>query len=355
MPNITKRGKFYWGRIQIEGKSHRKSLRTRHAAEAQARYKKWEQQLKAEIYDGKVVVLWEEAANEFITLAKNLVPTASTRDRYFVSIRRVSEHLEGTPLSEIDLTHIGRVIQKRRLDEVTNATLRRDLTAMSWVFRVAIKEKWCQHNPALEYDRDFIPEHRDPIAIPSDTAVEDAASSLPGMMADAVRFARLVGLRQEEIFSLQWSAIGCAVDENGTALDGTNGRERILQITLLVTKTKKKRVIRLTGPLLADAAIFLDQLPRHITKPFVFWHSDGERYKNFSSNFLQQRKTHGIGFRFHDLRHKFAVDYLRRGGHIYDLQLILGHSSIRTTEIYLEELDQVEQKIAKHGRNSMGA
>ena len=37
----------------------------------------------------------------------------------------------------------------------------------------------------------------------------------------------------------------------------------------------------------------------------------------------------------HDLRHKFAVDYLRKGGSIYQLQQYLGHASIRTTEGYL--------------------
>nr|WP_243445371.1 hypothetical protein [Sphingosinicella ginsenosidimutans] len=37
-------------------------------------------------------------------------------------------------------------------------------------------------------------------------------------------------------------------------------------------------------------------------------------------------------FRFHDLRHLFAVLYLRnRRGTIYDLQMVLGHSSVTTT------------------------
>ncbi len=54
-------------------------------------------------------------------------------------------------------------------------------------------------------------------------------------------------------------------------------------------------------------------------------------------------------FRFHDLRHWYAVDYLRRGGNIYDLAAILGHSSVKTTEIYLAHLGTGEQRRAKHG------
>jgi integrase len=39
--------------------------------------------------------------------------------------------------------------------------------------------------------------------------------------------------------------------------------------------------------------------------------------------------------RFHDLRHTFASNFLMGGGNIYDLQKILGHSTIQMTERYL--------------------
>ena len=37
----------------------------------------------------------------------------------------------------------------------------------------------------------------------------------------------------------------------------------------------------------------------------------------------------------HTLRHTFATTYLRRGGDVYHLSRILGHSNVRTTDIYL--------------------
>ncbi|MFW5852998.1 MAG: tyrosine-type recombinase/integrase, partial [Nanoarchaeota archaeon] len=37
----------------------------------------------------------------------------------------------------------------------------------------------------------------------------------------------------------------------------------------------------------------------------------------------------------HVLRHTFAVTYLHKGGNLRALQAILGHSSITTTDIYL--------------------
>lgn len=37
----------------------------------------------------------------------------------------------------------------------------------------------------------------------------------------------------------------------------------------------------------------------------------------------------------HTFRHTFATEFLRRGGNVYALKAILGHSSVTTTEIYL--------------------
>ena len=41
----------------------------------------------------------------------------------------------------------------------------------------------------------------------------------------------------------------------------------------------------------------------------------------------------------HCFRHTFAVNYLRNGGNIYYLSRILGHKSVKTTEIYLRTTD----------------
>ena len=39
---------------------------------------------------------------------------------------------------------------------------------------------------------------------------------------------------------------------------------------------------------------------------------------------------------FHSLRHTFAVRRLIQGTSIYDLKLLMGHSSVTTTEVYSE-------------------
>ncbi|MFN3077805.1 MAG: tyrosine-type recombinase/integrase, partial [Alphaproteobacteria bacterium] len=103
------------------------------------------------------------------------------------------------------------------------------------------------------------------------------------------------------------------------------------EVTLTKTKTGRPRTVTLS----AQAAGTLAGTPRHIVSPYVFWHGAGDRYHEFASRFLAICKAAGQDFRCHDLRHKFAIDWLRAGGDIYRLSRHLGHSSAKTTEIYL--------------------
>jgi len=52
----------------------------------------------------------------------------------------------------------------------------------------------------------------------------------------------------------------------------------------------------------------------------------------------------------HALRHTFAVEYLRRGGSVFHLQMVLGHSSLEMTRRYVnlvtEDLQKVHQRVS---------
>jgi len=59
----------------------------------------------------------------------------------------------------------------------------------------------------------------------------------------------------------------------------------------------------------------------------------------------------GVRFSFHTLRHTFAASYLRAGGNLFYLSRILGHSSIETTQRYLQSLGIADLQ-AVHNRLS---
>jgi site-specific recombinase XerD len=59
----------------------------------------------------------------------------------------------------------------------------------------------------------------------------------------------------------------------------------------------------------------------------------------------------GVRFSPHTLRHSFACEYLRNGGNLYYLSRLLGHSTVKTTEIYLQSVN-IDQLAAVHDRFS---
>jgi integrase/recombinase XerD len=114
--------------------------------------------------------------------------------------------------------------------------------------------------------------------------------------------------------------------------------------TVARSKTGRPREV----PLSPSAIETLRAVPAHMSAQTIFWHgADGEPYRNLSSRLAALRRRVGVGWTTHDLRHLYAVEYLRVGGSIYDPQQILGHASIKTTEIYLMFLTPEEQRIAK--------
>jgi integrase/recombinase XerD len=51
----------------------------------------------------------------------------------------------------------------------------------------------------------------------------------------------------------------------------------------------------------------------------------------------------------HTFRHTFAAMYMRNGGNIYTLSKLLRHSSVKTTETYLQSTRQYEAR--HHGQS----
>lgn len=117
---------------------------------------------------------------------------------------------------------------------------------------------------------------------------------------------------------------------------------------------RRLRVIPLTGPLLEEAVPILKAAMAR-GQELIFGRETDTLLKKFPSRYAAWRKKNGVSFRFHDLRHLFAVTYLQRGGNIYDLQRILGHRSIKTTELYLEYLTPEERRVAVSGSAQISA
>jgi integrase/recombinase XerD len=257
---------------------------------------------------------------------------SSTAKRYGVSLLQCESHLASYDIDKIDGKVISSLVAER-LKIASIATVRRDLTAISQVLDYAISQEWCEGNPALEKQRQrFMKERRDPIVLPDHGEIEAVIAASRPCIGALIRAAWLTGCRQAELVNATWNAF--------------NKKAGTLEVT---GKGNKRRTIQLSSQALSH---FLAQ-PVTLRSELIFCNENGSRFVSVSSRFGARRKATAkkrkkfLGFRFHDLRHLFAVEALRGGMSVYRLSKHLGHTSVKTTEIYLTFLTPEEAERAK--------
>jgi integrase len=132
----------------------------------------------------------------------------------------------------------------------------------------------------------------------------------------------LTGARKSEALGLEWRHIDPQTDV----------------WTVPLSKSGKPRDIPLTQAskaMLETARRTVAQTPLRQSR-FVFPNvKTGARLRDISHAWLTARKRAGLeDVRLHDLRHSFASALVNSGCSIYDVQKLLGHADVRTTQRY---------------------
>lgn len=319
--NLYQRNGIWWLKIQVDGTVHRRSLRTSSRAVAKREAGVLIAALKEHAVTGEQRHTYDEAAKRWYRESLPSLEPATAR-RYLVSSRSLSPHFKGLFLDQIKRRGVADFVSARKAKGTNDATIRRDLTALSSILRSAVSWGWIDQNVAKQWDRSILGESSSEIERLHFPSFEAVAMEAPPAMAALLRFLLATGMRLEEACSLTWRNVDRIA---GTAF-------------IAKTKTHQPRTIELEPEALAIIAA----LPVSIATPYVFTHRDGGRYVSPSSLFgkvreraqqaAQKEKREFHRFRIHDLRHEFAAQWLERGGAIYDLSRYLGHQSVTTTE-----------------------
>jgi integrase/recombinase XerD len=335
-PGCYWRGNTIWGRVKVRGRLVRWSLNTDDSSVAKARRQAGKDRALADAFHGDACRTFEEAFVAWDAQIERSVGP-KTAKRYLCSLKQLAPWLDGRALADINGRLVAEIIRERQRAGVTNATIKRDLGALSSVMNFAILQGWIDANPVLA-KLALVPERRDPIALPTDRDIALVIERAPGMVGAMMKAALITGAREDELARSKRSDIARK------------------QLTVIKGKGNKLRVIDL-APFEGDE--FFASLPAYVGKPHLFWHDAGEPYASFAPTFhkLMDRteawaRKDGVEFqrfKFHDLRHRHAVDWLKSGRDIYTLQHRLGHSSVKTTEIYLAYLTPEEERAAKAG------
>lgn len=353
------RGKTLYSEFQIKGVPIRRSLKTDDPTIAKERLKALKLEVNAEAFGGgggprmmfDVIADWKAhmQGNSDEKKWRGKIGK-ETFHRYCCSLLQIADFLEGKKLSQMNKALVGEIVDKRGR-EVTTATVKRDLGAFSSVMQYACDRDWCESNPVLPWLR-RLKERRDPIVEPRSEDIALMIERTRGMWPYIIEAAVRTGVREDALIGLKRDAISDRGDLS------------------VLDKGNKFRVIELSE----DDRKFFAGIPAFIGRDWLFWRTtdkrvrrDSKRAATFRGDCIEDpgpefkremhrvakwAKTNGIEFRpfaFHHLRHKYAIEYMRGGGYIYDLQKLMGHSTIKQTEEYLKYLTPEQQLIATHG------
>jgi site-specific recombinase XerD len=145
------------------------------------------------------------------------------------------------------------------------------------------------------------------------------------------------GLRKSELLNLKFTDVDI---ENLSIFikQGKGGKDRIVPMNYTLAQTLKR---------------YIEERKR-LNKTCPEFFTSLNRNKGFTDSGLKRlvdklKKTSGIKFTIHKLRHTFATLMLEGGCDIYSLSRMMGHSDIKTTTIYLyASAEHLRSEMAKH-------
>ena len=131
-----------------------------------------------------------------------------------------------------------------------------------------------------------------------------------------VKFLLLTGARKQEALRAEWREFDIA------------NRAWVIPLS----KSGRARKVAISDALVA----LLEQLPSRGTSPYLFPNPDTSKpYRSVWSTWNTARRQANLpDVRIHDLRHSFASFLVNSGRSLYEVQKLLGHAHIKTTQRY---------------------
>jgi integrase len=227
---------------------------------------------------------------------------------------------------DIDLKHITAFhwdkYQSARLQQVSPVTVNIELRTLCSVLNKAFRWKFIDHNPFTRLLLCRVPEQYPEFFTEEEFQVFHNAME-NDWYREVLQFAVLTGMRRSEITHLKWKNI-----------DLDNKIIHVVSSPTFKTKAGKKRIVPIHNNLMP----FLKNKFNHDPERFVFTHCGRKVKESYVTHrFSDYKVASGIQkkeLHFHSLRHTFASWLVKEGVSIYEVQKLLGHHDISTTEIY---------------------
>lgn len=219
-------------------------------------------------------------------------------------------------------------VSLRREGGVGDRTVAKTLSAVRSVFRFCVVERLREDNPARH-----VASPRADQSLPRVLAVEQIDALL-----DAIDLSTPLGMRDRSLFELIYSC-GLRISEAaGLRLSGLFLDESMIRVR---GKGDKDRLVPVGDEAIYQLRMYLAHgrplLVRgqgHESAVFVNHRGGPLSRKGIWKRFRELADGLGISAKVHTLRHSFATHLLHGGADLREVQELLGHADIGTTQVY---------------------
>ncbi len=143
----------------------------------------------------------------------------------------------------------------------------------------------------------------------------------------AALFSALTGLRHSDIQKLKWNEI--SLDNNQPRINFTQKKTKSVEYMPI-----SQQALEICGEPKSPNDLVFENLtnPAWINRPLKTWVAKAGIIKNIT---------------FHCFRHTFATLQLSSGTDIYTVSKMLGHTNVKTTQVYAKVIDEKKNKAAE--------
>lgn len=275
----------------------------------------------------------EEQISRFEKYWRRRKPTSSTAVHYASDVRIFFRWTQGSAPEAITVHHIDEFIEWQREFGRASATIQRRLVALHTFYDfLAYVQDQETPNPVVPQRHYIDLGHHLPRNL-HESEIEQLFITIGDHLRDQVIFTLMLhaGLRVGEIVNLGLADV--YLSETSTPrlrLKGKGDRERIVYLSATAAQLLGEYLSSRPG--MSKERLFLNQRGKPIT------------ITGIQLQLAMYCQKAGIWVTCHQLRHTFACQMIAAGVPVTSVQKMLGHSSLKTTQLYIEVSDrQVEQ------------
>lgn len=292
----------------------------------------------------------DEAIDEFFLARmpkKHSEHTLAAYRRDLESIVVQLVDVRGVERSQLTIEHLDVRTLRRAFAGISHhsaATISRTWSTWNQLFTFLVAEQLLPGNPMAAVEKPRVPRGR-PKAITGDDSVErllrvaakgrdGARDPWPERDFAVVVTLLTCGLRLSELLSLTIQSIDGPVGDRVIGVRGKGNKERTVplepEVETIIVDYIESRLRRFPGRVAVDAPLFVSNSGQAMRRGGLQYMID-QLYREAGI-----RTSVPAGALVHALRHTFATSLARNGASGVELQRLLGHESLATTQRYVD-------------------